>query len=491
MSWPSKRVQGSESGAGNTLPLDCPRSVFVTVFSFIARCLSVFFSLRTPNSVPRTFFSFKPPLPIILFPLYFFVALSICFSPAGAAEKPPIYVLTIASSINPPVADFISRSLAKAQKDQAAALVIQLDTPGGLDSSMRTIVQGLLNAEIPVIVYVSPSGARAASAGVMIVLAADLAVMAPGTNMGAAHPVNVGGKDIEKTMVQKVEKDMVAFVRSIADQRKRNADWVESAVLKSESVTADKALELKVIDMIAKDLTDLLEKVDGRQITTSKKPKVIQTKGLTVVHLEENIRDRILRTISDPNLAYVLMMLGMMGIFFELMHPGGIFPGVIGGICLVLAFFALQTLPVNYAGVLLILLAVVFFIAEVKVISHGLLTVAGIVSLVLGSLMLFRTGEEHLSVSLQVLISTVLVISGFFILVISLAVQAHRRKPRTGDQGILKEVGRVQERITPENPGKVFVHGEIWRAQSDEVCEPGQIVEVVGIEHLLLKVKRK
>jgi membrane-bound serine protease (ClpP class) len=356
---------------------------------------------------------------------------------------------------------------------------------------MRTIVQGLLNAEIPVIVYVSPSGARAASAGVMIVLAADLAVMAPGTNMGAAHPVNVGGKDIEKTMVQKVEKDMVAFVRSIADQRKRNADWVESAVLKSESVTADKALELKVIDMIAKDLTDLLEKVDGRQITTSKKPKVIQTKGLTVVHLEENIRDRILRTISDPNLAYVLMMLGMMGIFFELMHPGGIFPGVIGGICLVLAFFALQTLPVNYAGVLLILLAVVFFIAEVKVISHGLLTVAGIVSLVLGSLMLFRTGEEHLSVSLQVLISTVLVISGFFILVISLAVQAHRRKPRTGDQGILKEVGRVQERITPENPGKVFVHGEIWRAQSDEVCEPGQIVEVVGIEHLLLKVKRK
>jgi membrane-bound serine protease (ClpP class) len=284
---------------------------------------------------------------------------------------------------------------------------------------------------------------------------------------------------------------MVAFVRSIADQRKRNADWVESAVMKSESVTADKALELKVIDLIAKDLADLLEKADGRQVSTSNKPKIIRTKGLTVVHLKENFRDRILRTISDPNLAYVLMMLGMMGIFFELVHPGGIFPGVIGGICLILAFFALQTLPVNYAGFLLILLAIVFFIAEVKVISHGLLTVAGIVSLTLGSLMLFKTGEGQLGVSLQVLITTVLVISGFFILIISLAITAHRRKPQTGIQGILLEGGRVQQRITPENPGRVFVHGEIWKAQSDEVCEPGQMVEVVGIDRLLLKVKRR
>ena len=284
--------------------------------------------------------------------------------------------ITIASSINPPVADFINRAIAKAEKDKAAALVIQLDTPGGLDTSMRAIVQGILNAQVPVLVFVSPSGARAASAGVVIVLAADLSAMAPGTNIGAAHPVNVGGKDIDKTMAQKVEKDMVAYVRSIADQRRRNADWAEAAVLKSESITAEKALELKVIDLIASDLTDLLEKADGRQITTSKQPKTIRTKGLPVVHLKENFRDRILRTISDPNIAYVLMMLGMMGIFFELIHPGGIFPGVIGGISLILAFFALSTLPVNYAGILLILLSIVFFIAEVKVISHGLLTVA-------------------------------------------------------------------------------------------------------------------
>jgi len=408
-----------------------------------------------------------------------------------AAEKQPIYVITMASSINPPVAEFVTRSLAKAEKDKAAALVIQLDTPGGLDSSMRTIVQGILNAQIPVIVFVSPSGARAASAGVVIVLAGDLSVMAPGTNIGAAHPVNIGGKDIDKTMVQKVEKDMVAYVRSIADQRKRNADWVESAVLKSESITAEKALELKVIDLIAKDLEDLLQKADGRQITTSKQPKVIRTQGLPVIHLKENFRDRILRTISDPNLAYILMMLGMMGIFFELAHPGGIFPGVIGGICLILAFFALQTLPVNYAGVLLILLSIVFFIAEVKVISHGLLTVAGIVSLTLGSLMLFKTSEGQMGVSLQVLITSVLVISGFFILVISLAVKAYRRKPQTGDKGILGEAGRVHQKITPDHPGKVFVHGEIWNARSDETIEPGTVVEIVGIQHLLLKVKRK
>jgi len=422
--------------------------------------------------------------------LFFGLLLSLVFF-TQAAEKSPIYVITIAGSINPPVADFITRSISKAEKDKASALVIQLDTPGGLDSSMRTIVQGLLNTPMPVLVFVSPSGARAASAGVMIVLAADLAVMAPGTNIGAAHPVNVGGKDLDKTMVQKVEKDMVAYVRSIADQRKRNADWVESAVLKSESITAEKALELKVVDLIAKDLPDLLEKADGLQVTTSKQPKIIRTKGLPVVHLKENFRDRILRTISDPNIAYVLMMLGMMGIFFELIHPGGIFPGVVGGICLILAFFALQTLPVNYAGVLLILLAIIFFIAEVKVISHGLLTVAGIVSLTLGSLMLFKTGEGQMGVSLQVLITTVLVISGFFILVIALAVKAYRRKPQTGDQGLLKEIGRVHQRITPDHPGKVFVHGEIWNARSDEICEPGEIVEVVELEHLLLKVKRK
>jgi membrane-bound serine protease (ClpP class) len=410
------------------------------------------------------------------------------------AEQPPgksIPVVTVASSINPGVAEFVLRQIAKAEKENAPALVIQLDTPGGLDTSMRTIVQGLLNAQIPVVVFVSPSGARAASAGVMIVLAADVAAMAPGTNIGAASPVNIGGKDIEKTMARKVENDMVAYARSIAAQRQRNADWAARAVSKSESLPAEKALELKVIDLMAKDLPDLLQKIDGLQVSTGKQPKVLRTKGTPTIYVQEGFRDRVLRTISDPNIAYLLMMLGTMGIFFELMNPGNIFPGVIGGISLILAFFALQTLPVNYAGLLLILLAIVFFIAEIKVISHGVLSIGGVVSLTLGSLLLFRTADSHLRVALGVLVPVVIVVSGFFLAVVSLAIRAHQRKPQTGAQGILGEVGRVRQPIRRETPGKVFVHGEIWNARSEESLEPGEVVEVVGIDHLLLTVRKK
>jgi membrane-bound serine protease (ClpP class) len=430
------------------------------------------------------------------------ILIFLLFLPAGgegldqacSAEQPPgksIPVVTLAGSINPAVAQFVVRQIAKAEKEQASALVIQLDTPGGLDTSMRTIVQGLLNAQIPVVVFVSPSGARAASAGVMIVLAADVAAMAPGTNIGAASPVNIGGKDIEKTMARKVENDMVAYVRSIAAQRQRNADWAAGAVLKSESLPAEKALELKVIDTLAKDLPDLLQKIDGLQVNTGKQPKVLRTKGIPTIYVQESFRDRVLKTISDPNIAYLLMMLGTMGIFFELMNPGNIFPGVIGGISLILAFFALQTLPVNYAGILLILLAIVFFIAEIKVISHGLLSIGGVVSLTLGSLLLFRTADSQLGVALGVLVPVVIVVSGFFLAVVSLALRAYQRKPQTGDQGILGEVGRVREPIRPETPGKVFVHGEIWNARSEEILETGTIVEVVGIDHLLLTVKKR
>ncbi len=430
------------------------------------------------------------------------ILIFLLFLPAGgeglgqacSAEQPPgksIPVVTLAGSINPAVAEFVVRQIAKAEKEKAPALVIQLDTPGGLDTSMRTIVQGLLNAQIPVVVFVSPSGARAASAGVMIVLAADVAAMAPGTNIGAASPVNIGGKDIEKTMARKVENDMVAYVRSIAAQRQRNADWAAGAVLKSESLPAEKALELKVIDLLAKDLPDLLQKIDGMQVNTGKQPKVLRTKGIPTTFVLEGFRDRVLKTISDPNIAYLLMMLGTMGIFFELMNPGNIFPGVIGGISLILAFFALQTLPVNYAGVLLILLAIVFFIAEIKVISHGLLSIGGVVSLTLGSLLLFRSADSQLGVALGVLVPVVIVVSVFFLAVASLALRAYQRKPQTGDQGIMGEVGRVREPIRPETPGKVFVHGEIWNARSEEILETGTIVEVVGIDHLLLTVKKR
>jgi membrane-bound serine protease (ClpP class) len=284
---------------------------------------------------------------------------------------------------------------------------------------------------------------------------------------------------------------MVAYARSIAAQRQRNADWAARAVSKSESLPAEKALELKVIDLMAKDLPDLLQKIDGLQVSTGKQPKVLRTKGTPTIYVQEGFRDRVLRTISDPNIAYLLMMLGTMGIFFELMNPGNIFPGVIGGISLILAFFALQTLPVNYAGLLLILLAIVFFIAEIKVISHGVLSIGGVVSLTLGSLLLFRTADSHLRVALGVLVPVVIVVSGFFLAVVSLAIRAHQRKPQTGAQGILGEVGRVRQPIRRETPGKVFVHGEIWNARSEESLEPGEVVEVVGIDHLLLTVRKK
>ena len=268
-------------------------------------------------------------------------------------------------------------------------------------------------------------------------------------------------------MARKVENDMVAYVRSIAAQRQRNADWAASAVSKSESLPAEKALELKVIDLLAKDLPDLLQKIDGLQVTTGKQPKVLRTKGTPTIYVQEGFRDRVLRTISDPNIAYLLMMLGTMGIFFELINPGNIFPGVIGGISLILAFFALQTLPVNYAGLLLILLAIIFFIAEVKVSqpwfavhrrSH--LPDPGIIIAV-------SHGRCPTGSRLGVLVPVVIVVSGFFLAVASLAIRAYQRKPQTGEQGILGEVGRVRQPIRPEAPGKVFVHGEIWNARSD------------------------
>jgi membrane-bound serine protease (ClpP class) len=409
---------------------------------------------------------------------------------AATGPAKPVRVLTIASSINPAVADYLVRHIKKAEQEQAPAVVIQLDTPGGLDSSMRTMVQALLNARVPVVVFVAPSGARAASAGVMLVLAADVAAMAPGTNMGAASPVNIGGKDIEKTMARKVEKDMTAYVRSLAEKRGRNADWAASAVTESESISAEKALELRVIDLTARDLPELLDRIDGRQVTTGIQEKVIRTKGVPVEYVREGWRDRVLRTISDPNIAYLLMMLGMMGIFFELANPGVIFPGVIGGIALILSFFALQTLPVNYAGILLIALAIVFFIAELKITSHGLLGTGGVVSLLLGSILLFRTGDAEIGLAWTVMIPAVLAVSSFFLIIGSLAMKAYLRKPVTGDQGLIGELGRVRDPIRPGRPGKVFVHGEFWNARSGDILETGDIVEVVGIDHLLLTVKK-
>jgi len=335
-----------------------------------------------------------------------------------------------------------------------------------------------------VVVYVSPSGARAASAGVMITMAADVAAMAPGTNIGAAHPVGAGGRDIDGKMSEKVINDMVAQAKSVAEKRGRNAKWVEDAIRESVSVTETEALKENIIDLIAKDTEDLIKQLNGREI---KDRGILKLDEVNKIVLEETLRTKILKTISDPNIAYILMMIGLAGLYFELSHPGAIFPGVIGGISLILAFFALQTLPVNYAGILLIVLAIIFFIMEMKITSYGLLSIAGIFSLLLGSLMLFEGDTPDTKLSLQVLLPTVIVISVFFAAVAGLVFRAQMSKPVTGSGGMVGEIGIVQKALTPE--GKVFVHGELWNARAKEPLDEHVKVRVVKVVNLILEVE--
>ncbi len=404
--------------------------------------------------------------------------------PAAWADTGDIYVMEVSGTINPGLAEYVIRSMEKASSEGAACLVIQLDTPGGLALSMRSIIMAMLASEIPVVVYVSPSGARAASAGVMITLASDVAAMAPSTNIGAAHPVNLGQKEMDKTMADKVVNDMVAYTKSITEKRGRNSEWAEKAIRESVSVTEKEALELKVIDLIAEDLDDLIEKIDGRDL---KEKGILRTKGVKRVVLTESFRDKILKTLSDPNIAYLLMMIGMAGLYFELSHPGAIFPGVIGAISLILAFFAFQTLPVNYAGILLIAVALILFILEMKVTSYGLLSLGGVISLFLGSLMLFEGTGPEMRLSWSVLIPTVLMVSGFFVVVAGLVFRSQISKPRTGDKGLIGEIGVVRERLAPN--GKVFVHGELWNAEAPEPIEVGAKIRVIGLDQLVLKVQ--
>ncbi|MDD4997667.1 MAG: ATP-dependent Clp protease proteolytic subunit, partial [Syntrophales bacterium] len=310
-----------------------------------------------------------------------------------AADKAPVFdVITVNSAITPPIAEYVLQSIEESAKSGAEGMILQLDTPGGLDLAMRDIAKGILNASVPVIVYVAPAGARAASAGVIITAAAHIAAMAPGTNIGAAHPVGIGiGGGMDKTMSQKVENDAVAYVKGIAKKRGRNEEWVEKAVRKSESITAEEALRLKVIDFVATDLNRLMEQMDGREVTLTAGKKNLNTKNAVINEKAMGTRQKILSALSDPNIAYILLLIGLAGLYFEFSNPGSILPGVIGGISLIMAFFAMQTLPVNYAGIALILFAIILFIAEIKVVSHGILTVGGIVSLVIGSLMMFQT----------------------------------------------------------------------------------------------------
>jgi membrane-bound serine protease (ClpP class) len=404
----------------------------------------------------------------------------------GEETKPRFDVIVIDSAITPPVAEYIIASVAASEKAGSEGLIIQMDTPGGLDLAMRDIIKSLLNAPLPVIVYVAPKGARAASAGAFITIAAHIAAMAPGTNIGAAHPVAIGAGKMDETMLEKVESDAVAYARSIAKERGRNVEWMEQAVRKSASIPAEEALSLRVIDVIAGDLGELLEKIDGREISLPSGKKKLRARGAELNMKSMGMRERILITISNPNIAYLLFIIGLAGLYFEFAHPGVVLPGIVGGISLILAFFAFQTLPVNYAGILLILFAVILFIAEIKVMSHGVLTIGGVVSFTLGSIMLFESPDPALRVSWDVLIPAVAITSLFFAGVIALAVKAQLRKPVTGQQGM---IGEYAEAVTDVGEdGKVFLKGEYWKAVSPTPIKKGSRVKVVGIRGLTLEV---
>ncbi len=417
---------------------------------------------------------------------------------ANLPQERKVMVITVAGIINPVAAEYIGNALKEVHDinrgatgrtpEGIEALIIRLDTPGGLDTSMRSIVRDIIGADVPVIVFVSPSGARAASAGVFITMAAHIAAMAPGTNIGAAHPVSVGQK-MDKVMSEKATNDAAAYIRSIAMERGRNARWAEESVRKSVSITETEALKQNVIDLVPRDLNSLLAEIDGREVKTAAGERVIRTSGAGIIEREMGIRDKILDLISNPNVAYILMLLGFYGLFFELTSPGAVFPGVIGGICLILGFYALQTLPVNYAGLLLIILGIIFFILEVKILSHGLLTAGGILSLVLGSLMLFESSSPIFKLSLTVVLPAAFITAAFFFFTFRLAYKAYKRKPVTGTEGLIGLEGTAKTDVTRDG-GMVFVHGELWSASADEVIRSGERVIVEDIKGLKVKVRK-
>jgi membrane-bound serine protease (ClpP class) len=420
--------------------------------------------------------------------LIFLLTLLTFITSSSSLEK-HINVMVVDGVINPIISEFIIAGIKKSENEGAECLIIQLDTPGGLDLSMRSIIKKMMSSSIPIVVYVSPSGARAASAGTFITLASNIAAMAPGTNIGAAHPVSMGGGKMDKEMIRKVENDAAAYIESIAKKRGRNQKWAIKAVRESISITAGEALKLGVIDIVADDLNSLIKYLNGKIVNIDGEEKEIITKGVKITYIDMNLRDKILKIISDPNIAYILMMLGFYGLFFELSNPGAIFPGVIGGICLILAFYAFQALPVNYAGIILIILAIILFIAEIKIVSHGILALGGIISMTLGSLMLFESSAPYLRISVPVVITTVILTSSLFILAIYLVIKAYRSKPVIGSEGLVGEIGIAKSRIAPE--GKVFIFGELWNAYSDDIIEKEEKVRVVEVNNLKLKVKKE
>lgn len=414
------------------------------------------------------------------------------FAAPSSAQGNHVAVVPLKGVINPVAASYVERAIGQAESSGASVVVIEMDTPGGLDSSMRAIIQRIIASRIPVVVYVSPPGARAGSAGVYITYAAHVAAMAPNTNIGSAHPVAVGEggeQQMSETMNEKVTNDAVAYIKGLAESRGRNAEWAERAVRESVNVTAQEALSLKVIDLVAEDLPTLLRKIDGLEVQLSTGKTTLRTGDLPVERIDMTPLETFLHVISDPTIAYILLSLGTLGLIFELSNPGAILPGVVGGICLLFALFGLGTLPINIAGLLLIGFAFLLFVADIFAPTHGILTAGGAISFVLGSMMLINTqNAPFLAISTSAIVTVTLALTGFFVFVVGAVVRSRRRRPTMGLEGVVGQVGTAKTALDPG--GMVLLDGALWKA----VCEQGKVaegelVEVVQTRGLTLVVR--
>ena len=420
--------------------------------------------------------------------LFLFLSIILIIVSDLSAYRKSIEVIKINDPITPVIAEYIITAIDEAEEKSLECVVIEIDTPGGLDLAMRDIIKKIMSSNVPVVVYVSPGGARAASAGAIIALSAHITAMAPGTNIGAAHPVNMGGEKMDETMSKKVENDAAAYAESIAEKRNRNKEWAVKAVRESVSVGETEALKMNIIDLISPDIESLIKDINGMTVELNNEKVKLVTEETTIIYRKMGLRENILKALSNPNIAYILFLIGLAGLYFELSNPGAVFPGVTGALALILAFYSMQSLSANYAGVLLIILSAVFFMIELKVTSYGLLTVGGIIAMTLGSLMLFDSPVPYLRLSYSVIFTMVVLMSSFFIIIVFLVIKAQAKRPVTGNEGLKNMCGEASTDIL--ETGKVFVHGEYWNAKSSTPVNKGDKISVVKVEGMLLTIEK-
>jgi len=410
--------------------------------------------------------------------------------PTIAQPSSVIYVLNLEGTINPITAQYIVGGIVEAENNQAECIIIQMDTPGGLDDSMRKIIKEMLNTRVPVIIYIAPQGARAASAGAFITLAANIAAMAPGTNIGAAHPVAMGEGQMDEETKEKVVNDAAAYIKTIANNRNRNEDIAERFVRESISITEQEALESNIIEFISDSLDDLIFMIDGVRVTTAEGDKKLSTMGKEMVEYKMSVKDLFLNSLSNPNIAYILLFLGIYGILGEFSSPGALFPGIFGGICLILAFVAFQMIPINFAGIILITIGIILFIFEIYTPTFGLLTLGGITSLTLGSFMLTKDMAPFLRISSGVILTIVVATGIFFIFAVTKGIKIQWKKPISGKESLVGMIGTARTHLNPG--GQIFINGELWQATvfDGTHIKKGEKVIVISLEGLRLVVKK-